>query len=153
MPRGFRFAKTGAFVALALVSCSEMVCQTENQFEQRYRRPDVFEVRPGVNAYPTFASDGNVCRLVIAKRPTVSNKTADMNTTMPSTLVKAIEDELVPTDERGRELSRYLSPDSFVMGAASLTKKDYENVSIGVYESSGDAYAIVITWRYHVCSE
>ena len=153
MPKVWRFAQPAAIVALALISSSAVIGQTANQLEQRYKHPDAFEVRQGVNAYPTFASDGNVCRLVVAKRPTVTNKMLDMNTTMSSALVKEIEDELVPPDERGRELSPYLSPDSFVMGVASLTKKDYENVSIAVYDSSGDAYAIVITWRYHACSE
>lgn len=151
MPSVWRFTSVPAFVVFALISCSEVVSQTENQLEQRYKRPDVFEVRPGLDAYPTFAQDGNVCRMVISKHPSVDNKLADMNTTISSVLVKEIEDEIAPEDERGRELSPYLSPESFVAGGASLIQKDYENVSIGVYGSAGDAYAIVITWRYHAC--
>lgn len=153
MPKAWRFAQHATIVALTVISSSAVIGQTANQLEQRYKHPDAFEVRQGVNAYPTFASDGNVCRLVVAKRPTVSNKLADMNTTISSALVKEIEDELAPPDERGRELSPYFSQDSYVIGAASLTKKDYENVSIGVYESSGYAYAIVITWRFQECPE
>jgi hypothetical protein len=151
MPSVWSLAQVVAFVTFALTSCSDLMGQTENQLEQRYNRPNAFEVRPGVNAYPTFAADGNVCRMVIAKYPKVDSKSADTNTTIPPALVKEIENELAPEDERGRELSPYLSPDSFVMGGASLIKKDYENVSIGVYGSGGDAYAIVITWRYHTC--
>ena len=110
------YARPAVHAALVLVGCSNAFGQTENQLEQRYGRPNVFEVRPGVNVYPTFASDGNVCRLVVAKHPTVGNKVADMDTTMSSALVKAIEDEMAPPDERGRELSHYLSPESFVAG-------------------------------------
>lgn len=153
MPHVWFCLRVVVLLAFAVVSCPEVIGQTENQLEQRYRRPNVFEVRPGVNAYPTFASDGNLCRLVVAKRPRVDNKVADMDTSMPPALVKEIEDELIPPDERGRELSPYLSPDSFVMGGASLIQKDYENVSIGVYGSGGDAYGIVIKWHYHACSE
>jgi hypothetical protein len=148
MPSVWSLAQVGAFVAFALTSCSGLIGQTENQLEQRYNRPNAFEVRRGVNAYPTFAADGNVCRMVIAKFPKVDN----MDTTIPPALVKEIENELAPEDERGRELSPYLSPDSFVAGGASLIQKDYENLSIGVYGSGGDAYAIVIAWRYHTCS-
>jgi hypothetical protein len=148
----WRFTQVGVFIALALVTCNKVTGQTENQMEQRYSRSNAFEVRPGVDAYPTFAQDGNVCRMVIAKHPKVDEKSADMNTAMSPALVKEIEEELAPSDQRGRELSPYLSPDSYVIGQASLTQKDYENVSVGVYGSGGDAYAIVITWNYHACS-
>ena len=96
MPSVWSLAQVGAFVAFALTSCSSLIGQTENQLEQRYNRPNAFEVRPGVNAYPMFAPDGSVCRMVIAKFPKVDNKRVDMNTTIPPTLIKEIEDELPP---------------------------------------------------------
>jgi len=152
MPGVWRLAQVVAVAALSFYECSDLIGQTENQLEQLYRRSDAFEIRPGVNVYPAFAPDGNVCRMVIAKYPKVDNKLADTNTSISPALIKEIEDELAPPDHRGRELSPYLSPDSFVAGGASLTKKDYENASISVYETSGVAYAIVITLRYHPCS-
>jgi hypothetical protein len=90
---------------------------------------------------------------VIAKFPKVDEKLADINTTIPPALAKEIENELAPEDERGPELSP--KPDLFRGGGTALIQKDYENVSIGVYSSRGnaDAIAIVITWRYHTCSQ
>jgi hypothetical protein len=147
------FTRNVVLCVCSLVGWSGVRGQSASALEQRYSRPFVLEIRPGVNVYPAFTPDGDVCRMVIAKHPDVNNKHADMNTAIPPALVKAIEDELVPPDERGPELSPYLSPESFVAGGASLIQKDYDNVSLGVYGSSGDAYAIVITWRHRLCSE
>lgn len=148
-PNALCYARRVVLAAVGLASCSGLAGQTENQLEQRYGRPNVFEIRPGVNAYPTFASDGNVCRMVVAKRPQVDNKLTEMNTTMSPALVKEIEDELIPEDQRGQELDN----GEFRGGQGSIIQKVYENASIDVYRSSVDAYAIVITWRYHACSK
>ena len=150
-PNVLCYARATVFAVSALLSCSEVTGQTESQLKQRYSHPVVFEVRPGINGYPTFAVEGDVCRMVIAKRPTVENETADMDTTLSSALIKEIEDELIPPEARGRELSAYLSPSSFIVGGSSLIQKDYENVSIGVYGGSAGADAIVITWRRRTC--
>jgi hypothetical protein len=139
-------------LAALAVCCSGVAAQTENQLEQRYGHPAVFEVRPGINIYPTFAADGDVCRMVIAKHPTVDNKAADMDTTLSSAQIKEIEDELIPPEARGPELSPYFSPASFVVGESSFIQKDYENVSIGVASGSVGAVAIVITWRHRTCT-
>ena len=147
------FVRTAVLGACALMSCSGIVGQTESQLEKRYSRPVVFEIRPGINAFPAFAPDGNVCRLVIAKRPTVDNRSADMDITMSPILVKEIEDEVVPPPARGPELSGFLSPESYVAGGAWLIQKDYDNVSIGASGNSVDTYAIIITWRHHLCSK
>jgi hypothetical protein len=129
--------------------------QTEDQLSARLKKVVAFEIRPGIDVYPSFAADGNVCRMVIEKRRYADPGNADFNLTIPNAVANQLVDELVPPTERG-EPSKYLSTESFVAGGASFIKQDYQNVSVGMYGGSVEgktngATVIVITWANRTC--
>jgi hypothetical protein len=130
--------------------------QTEDQLGARLKKVTAFEIRPGIDVFPSFAADGSVCRMVIEKRQYINPRNADFDITIPSAVANQVVDELVPPTERGKP-SKYLSNESFVAGGASFIKQDYENVSVGMYGSSVEGKAngasvIVITWPKRTCS-
>jgi len=130
--------------------------QTEDQLGVRLKKVAVFEVRPGIDVFPSFATDGRVCRMVVEKRQYIDSRNADFSITIPNTVANQLVDDLVPPTERGKA-SKYLSSDSFVAGGASFIKQDYENVSVGMYgtpeagKTSGVS-VIVISWPKRTCS-
>jgi hypothetical protein len=129
--------------------------QTENQLGARFTKVAAFEIRPGIQVFPSFAADGSVCRMVVEKRQYIDPRNADFGITIPNTVANQLVDELVPPTERGKA-SKYLSRDSFVVGGSSFIKQDYENVSVGMYgtpeegKTSGVS-VIVITWPKRTC--
>ena len=130
------------------------VGQTLDQLGLRFKRVIAFEIRPGIDMFPTFAVDGAVCRMIVERRE-YADSTNDFDNTISTTLATRLVDELVPALERGKP-SKYLSTDSYIAGGGSFIKQDYENVSVGMYGSSRDgtvkgASAIVITWRKRAC--
>jgi len=147
------------FVAASIVFfiCGSLTAtgQTEDQLNARLKRLAAFEIRPGIDVFPTFAADGDVCRMVIEKRQYLDPQNASFSITIPTALANQMVDQLVPPSERGKP-SKYLSSDSFISGGASFIKQDYENVSVGMYGSLVDGKAngvsvIVITWAKRVC--
>lgn len=159
-----RFAQTSfsrkwfaiSCVAFLLAGSRAAEGQTEDQLAARFKRVPAFEIRAGVDVFPTFAADGNVCRIVVEKRKYLDPRNADFGITIPSELANQLIDELVPPSERGKPLSPYLSGDSYVGGGASFIKQDYENVSVGSYGSTENGQfhgvsVIVITWPKRTC--
>lgn len=143
-------------LALLLCCCLAAAGQTKDQLAGRLKKVTAFEIRPGIDVFPTFTADGSVCRIVIEKRQCLDPANADFDTTIPSTLANQLVDELVPVNERGKPLSPYLSNESFVAGGASFIKKDYENMSVGMYgrlvEGKRDgASVIVLSWPKRTC--
>jgi len=150
----FRFAAFGLLVVI--FASAGAIGQTEEQLGAKFKRISAFEIRPGIEVFPTFAADGNVCRLVVEKRQYINPASADFDSVIPSSLATLLVDELVPEKERGKPLSPYLSSESFVAGGASFLKKDYENVSVGMYGSTVEGRTsgvsvIVISWPKRKC--
>lgn len=143
-------------LAFLLIDCLSAVGQTEDQLATRFKRTPAFELRPGIDVFPSFAADGSVCRMVVEKRQYLDPRNADFSITIPNTVANQLVDDLVPPTERGKA-SKYLSSDSFVGGGASFIKQDYENVSVGMYgtpeagKTSGVS-VIVISWPKRTCS-
>ena len=131
------------------------VGQTESQISTHLKKIVVFEIRPGIDVFPVFSADGNVCRMVIEKRG-YSTEKPDFDIIIPTALANQLVDEVVPPSERGNP-SKFLSPDSYIAGGASLIKQDYANVSVSMYGSSVEgkvrgARAIIIEWPKRTCA-
>ena len=154
-----RFVSMGSRVAiLTILMCANLraVGQTENQLSTRLKKVVVFETRPGIYVFPTFSESGDVCRMVIQRTLYLGPGNADFDGTIPNEFANKIVDELVPVSEKGKPLSPYFSHESFVAGGASFLKKDYENVSVGMYgslvEGKVGASVIVISWPKRTCT-
>ena len=142
-------------LALSLNCGLDAVGQTQDQLGSRFKRLVAFEIRPGIVPFPTFSSDGNVCRLTIQKMRPFESGSPDTDQMIPSALVDQLVDEAVPPAERGKP-SKYLSTDSYIAGGAAFIKQDYENVSVGIYGTSvvdkeNGATLVIVTWRNRTC--
>jgi hypothetical protein len=129
--------------------------QTEDELGARFKKVAAFEIRSGIVVFPTFAANGSVCQMIVEKRKYINSHDLNTDIVIPSTLANQLVDELVPPDERGRP-SKYLSPQSYILGRASFIKQDYENVSVSMYGTSVGGHesgtmAIIITWPKRVC--
>jgi len=137
--------------------CSLAYAQTTGQLSARYRSFTAFEIRPEIQARATFATSGEVCRIVIEKQRYRSSQKVDFDPVIPSVLANELVDELVPVSERGKRVSPFLSSDSFIAGGTSFIKEDYENVSISMYgnelsvSNKSGAKVITITWSKRTC--
>jgi hypothetical protein len=138
----------GVFCSLAVSG------QTEQQLQSHLKRIAAFELRPGIDVFPQFTSEGSVCQMVVEKRE-YQDSEGFVDKTIPTALANQLVDELAPPSERGKQ-SKYLSPESYVAGGGSFIKQDYENVSVAMYGSSVDGKVsgtrvIVITWPKRTC--
>lgn len=141
--------------AVSLISGWDAAAQTQDQLGSRFKKLVALEIRPGIVAFPTFSSDGNVCRLTIQKMQPFESRNSDTDQMIPSALVDQLVDEVVPLAERGKP-SKYLSTESYIAGGAAFIKQDYENVSVGIYGTSvvdkeNGATLVIVTWRNRTC--
>ncbi len=124
----------------------------------KYRAVEAYEIRPGILMVPKYASDRQVCEIVL-ERHHYSNETASLDSTMPREVITQIADELAPPSERG-PLTTTLGRDylSAYSGNSVTTFADYKNVSIrifGIASPAGNAAAgdvvAVIHWNDRKC--
>jgi hypothetical protein len=116
--------------------------------ESRFNRVATLEIRPGINIFPTFAANGNVCRMIVEKRVYVDPNIVDHNNVIPVALAHQLVDELVPPKERGTP-SKHL-------GEEWLFKQDYENLSVTMHRAAvvgeqNAIHVIVIEWPMRDC--
>jgi hypothetical protein len=124
----------------------------------KYRAVEAYEIRPGILMMPKYASDKQVCEIVL-ERHHYSNETASLDSTMPREVITQIADELAPPRERG-PLTTALGRDylSAYSGNSVTTFADYKNVSIRIFgiaspagtAAAGDVVA-VIHWNDRKC--
>ncbi len=132
--------------------------QTSEELAVKYPAVAAYEVRPGVLMTVKYAEDGQACEMTLEKRHSSSvDKDIDLGSNIPSKLIDELTDELAPAADRGPATSRYLSPDSYVAGGVSYTKRDFQNVSIEVHGDTstscdGGEKVVVIRWKKRACA-
>jgi hypothetical protein len=142
-----------AFVAISVRG------QTSEDLAAKYPAVAAYEVRPGVLMTVKYAEDGQACEMTLEKRHRSSKeKDVDLGSNIPPKLIDELTDELAPESDRGLATSRYLSPDSYVAGGVSYTKRDYQNVSIEVHGDTstscdGGEKVVVIRWKKSACAD
>src|SRR5689334_1105781 len=83
-----------------LLSASVALCHDAKTLAAKYPPVQTFVVRPGVLMTATFASDGQVCEIVLEKRHR-QTKSISLSPSIESELLDEILNELVPNSERG----------------------------------------------------
>jgi hypothetical protein len=127
--------------------------ELHNERFSKYKRVEAYEIRAGILVMPRYSADGQVCMVVLQKGHYV-NGVADLDSTLPRTVVIQIFDELVPPSERGplstnAEMARL----SVYSGNGVTSLLDYKNVSFDISRqaSSPDDIVAVIQWKDRSC--
>jgi len=129
--------------------------QTSADLSAKYSHVTAYKVRPDVLMTARFAADGQVCEMTIEKRET-TDTVIRFGDSFSEKEVQGLTDDLVPQNERGRNLTRALNED--IDGDFITTKFTYENVLFRVYgilrpkDAAGDK-VIIITWPKRPCAE
>jgi len=154
--------------------------QTAAELAAKYPSVSAYEVRPGILMTVKYASDGQICEMVLEPRHYQSGNNVYLETVLPAEQEKQVLDELVPASERGEPKNRWskrepkdswLDPASYMAGGVSYFKRSYENVSIeqhGYYRchdnpkpkktdgkldcSEGGDEVVVVHWTKRSCT-
>lgn len=148
--------KIVSFVLLASLSA---IAQTSSDLERKYGKRENhlvqrvgYEVRPGIILTASFASDEQVCEVVIEpKRVTESG--IDVDKGMPAAVAREILDELVPValrtpPNRGLTMGNYTS-----VNVTNYEKVSIRSVLVGVGRPEADLKIIElrIKWKERQC--
>jgi hypothetical protein len=141
---------------LILIFPASFPVKTTSSFRQRYGQPlsETFLVRPGIVVSASYGASGDTCELVISrKQPDAEIKRWPGSETIDYKLLKEIEEELVPINERGKFKiggfdDIFCAPTFDCIGSSEGWEK------VGTYTNAGDTGARyeVITWNRDECS-
>jgi hypothetical protein len=141
-----------AFLALGV---SAIIAQTKSQIELRYPRLYVFAVRPNMTLTAKYASDGQVCEMVLEPRHWDGEKFLLMPTLSEEDTISVVE-EVVPLSERGSRMKDEFERLSAVSGGAFSRTYDYEKITVGVAgstrEKGSGITAALVRWRNRPCN-
>ena len=131
------------------------MAQSSADLSAKYPHVIAYKVRPDVLMTARFAADGQVCEMTVEKRQKTDNGIV-FGSTFSEQEVRSLMDDLVPENERGRNLTRALN--GTVMGGFMTEDYTYENVLFhvdGITRPEGAAgnRVITVTWRKRPCSE
>ncbi len=130
--------------------------QTSADLDAKYSHVTAYKVRPDVLMTARFAADGQVCDMTLEKRQRTDTRIVFGDSSFSDTEARSLMDDLVPENERGRNLTRALN--EAVDGDFITTNFTYENVLFRVYgilrpkDAAGDK-VIIITWPKRPCAE
>jgi hypothetical protein len=100
-----------------------------------------------------FAADGQVCEMTLEKRQKTDGGIV-FGVSFSEKEIQSLLDELVPENERGRNLTRPLN--ATIDGGFITTEYNYENVFVRVNGITRPApvgdRVITVTWRKRPCS-
>ena len=127
--------------------------QTSADLSAKYPRVTAYKVRADVLMLARFASDGQVCEMTLEKREKTDVGIVFGNS-FSEKEIQSLLAELVPENERGRNLTRPLN--GTIDGGFITTDYTYENVLIRVNgitrpEPAGNM-VITITWPKRTCN-
>lgn len=139
-------------------------CQSANELSAKYRALRGYEVRPGILMTPLFASDGQVCEMVVERHTitTGAKITIDFDSYLSQKTIQALIDELVPLSMRGKPLTdfEHWLGSAVVDGPFVITKYEYENVIVevdniirGSSASAAGHTVMIVSWRNRLCGD
>ena len=138
---------------LALVGAA--LGQTSVDLSSKYSQVTAYNVRPHVLMTAKFAADGQVCEMTLEKRQKTDSGIV-YEDTFSQTEIRSLVDDLVPENQRGRNLTRVLN--GTFTGSFMTEEYKYENVVVhvdGLTRPAGAAgnRVITITWPKRSCGE
>jgi hypothetical protein len=143
-------------VLLAVAFQGSFPARTPEALRHRYGKPlsETFLVRPGIVASVKYGTSGNTCELLIIPKNPDAIFTEPSSGTIDDTLLKDIEDELVPKTERGKFIiGTFLNIVCLPQNDCAGTQADWENVVI--YKNAGETGTRYeeIRWNRDECGQ
>ena len=149
------------FISITLlVACipCRALAQNQLQLEQKYPKVNVYAVRSNILLTALYASDGQVCEMVLEPRRWTKEKVVLASALSEDETVPLVE-EVVPESERGKKLKTPLGVLSAVAGGSITTTHTYENITIDFVGSTRNSphdkvvgYMVaVVKWRNRWC--
>ncbi|MDP9264473.1 MAG: hypothetical protein M3O85_09160 [Acidobacteriota bacterium] len=146
-----------AFAAALLLPSANPV---REQFA-KYKAIEAYEIRPGILMIPSYAEDGQVCKIGLERRH-YSPEVIRLDSGLSRKEIEQIVDELAPVDERGSRTTALGGRDQISeFGHGLVTSSEYENISIQIYsavfptskkhEMVADDIAATIRWNNRKC--
>ena len=151
-----------ALISIAVLVASirsTAVAQNQRQLEQKYQKVNAYAVRPNILLTAQYASDGQVCEMVLEPGRWTEEKVVLVSTLSEDETIPVVE-EMVPESERGKKLKTPLGVLSAIAGGSITTTHNYENITIdfvGSTRSNGShnmlvGYMVaVVKWRNRLC--
>ena len=140
-----------AFLAFGI---STIIAQTKSQIELRYPRLYVFAVRPNMTLTAKYASDGQVCEMVLEPRHWDGEKFLLLPTLSEDDTIGVVE-EVVPLSERGSRSKDVFERLSAFTGQAFSRAYHYEKITVEVAGNAREApsgiTAAVVRWQNRPC--
>jgi hypothetical protein len=145
-------------VIVAGIPCTA-AAQNQRQLEQKYPKVNAYAVRPNILLTAQYASDGQVCEMVLEPRRWTEEKVVLVSTLSENETIPVVE-EVVPESERGKRLKTPLGDLSAVAGGSITTTHAYQNITIDFVGSTGNGgshdmvvgYMVaVVKWRNRSC--
>jgi hypothetical protein len=132
------------FLAL-LLFCIPITAQTREELLKKYGNPvlEIYQVRPNISVSVTYNKEEKVCRMLIKPTTPESQLPAP---TLES--LKAIADELVPHQARGRNIINGFMSGVEIYG----TSYDYENLKIYSAFNEKNEIWVNIVWKAKACN-
>ena len=142
-------------IALFALSVPTITAQTESQIEQHYPRLKTYAVRPDMTLIAKYASDGQVCEMVLEPRHWDGEKVLLISTLQEDPI--SIVEEVVPLNERGPRQKDESDNVSLVGGGVVSRSIHYAKITVKVFGSSqGNNWAgimvAIVKWRTRSCS-
>jgi len=135
--------------------------QSTSDLKAKYRALPAYEARPGIVMMPLFASDGQVCEMVVERHTmnSTTKTTINLDPFLSKETVKELVNELAPPSVRGKELTGFDAWFGSVTidGPFVVTRYSYENILVEVHGinrdpgPSGDS-VVIIKWRKRTCA-
>jgi len=136
-----------------------MAAQNQRQLEQKYPKVTAYAVRPNILLTAQYASDGQVCEMVLEPRRWTEEKIVLVSALSEDETIPLIE-EVVPENERGKRVKTPLGLLSEVAGSSITTTHTYEKITIDFVGSTRNdgshdmvvGYMVaIVKWRNRRC--
>jgi hypothetical protein len=146
--------RTGIALVLGFGFAATIQAQTSADLGAKYRQIISYELRPGVVMTPRYATNGQVCEMVLEKR--VQNEAGIVfGFSFSDKERQEIVDQVVSPNERGAEYTSRLN--TTIDGGFITSDYTYDNVRIRVLgvtrPNPNPALVITITWRKRSCAD
>ena len=94
---------------LLLIVAATAWAQTSTDLSAKFPKITAYKIRPDVLMTARFAADGQVCEMALEKRQKTDNGIDLFTKFFAETEVRSLMDDLVPENERGRNLTPLLN--------------------------------------------
>jgi hypothetical protein len=134
-------------ICAAVCLVKAVPAQTASDLAKKFPHHEVYEIEPGIQMTPKFASSGLICEMQIEKTH-FTKSGVDLIPGIDKEQIDDLLDRLVPTSERGTKDPKGITVMGWGQGVDETTS--YSNITTTISSSHGTS-VIIIGWRDRKC--